>query len=75
MAAAGLVGLEVDHPDQDDDDRAHAAELAKEFGLISTGSSDYHGSNKPTPIAVCTTSPDAYEALVALPSALAPAGP
>lgn len=75
MAAAGLVGLEVDHPDQDDDDRAHAAKLATEFGLISTGSSDYHGSNKPTPIAVCTTSPDEYEALAALPSALPPVGP
>jgi predicted metal-dependent phosphoesterase TrpH len=75
MAAAGLVGLEVDHPDQDADDRAHAARLAREFGLISTGSSDYHGANKPTPIAVCTTSPDEYEALICLPSALPPVGP
>ena len=28
MAAAGLVGIEVDHPDHDADDRAHAARLA-----------------------------------------------
>jgi predicted metal-dependent phosphoesterase TrpH len=75
MAAAGLVALEVDHPDQDSDDRAHAAALARDLGLIGTGSSDYHGSNKPTPIAVCTTPRDAYEALIALPSALEPVGP
>jgi hypothetical protein len=74
MAAAGLVGLEVDHPDHDADDRAHAAGLARELGLVGTGSSDYHGSNKPTPLAARTTTPEAYEALVALPSALRPVG-
>jgi 3',5'-nucleoside bisphosphate phosphatase len=75
MTEAGLVGLEVDHPDQDEHDRAHAAGLARDLGLIGTGSSDYHGTNKPTPIAVCTTSPQAYDALVALPSARRPVGP
>ena len=35
MAAAGLVGLEVDHPDHDADDRAHAAALAAELGLVA----------------------------------------
>jgi 3',5'-nucleoside bisphosphate phosphatase len=74
MAAAGLVGLEVDHPDHDADDRAHAAGLARELGLVGTGSSDYHGSNKPTALAARTTTPEAYEALVALPSALRPVG-
>jgi len=75
MAEAGLVGLEVDHPDQDCDDRAQVARLARELGLIGTGSSDYHGTNKTTPIAACTTSPQAYDALVALPSARRPVGP
>jgi hypothetical protein len=75
MAQAGLVALEVDHPDHDADDRAHAAELARDLGLIGTGSSDYHGSNKATPLAACATSPEAYEALVGLPSALRPVGP
>ncbi len=64
MAAAGLVGLEVDHPDQDAADRAEAAGLARELGLVPTGSSDYHGTNKLTPIAACTTDPAAFEALV-----------
>jgi 3',5'-nucleoside bisphosphate phosphatase len=75
MAAAGIAGLEVDHPDHDESDRAHAAGLARELGLIGTGSSDYHGSNKPTPLAACATDPDAYAALVALPSFGAPVGP
>ena len=66
MAAAGLVGIEVDHPDQDPDDRAHAARLAADLDLIPTGSSDYHGTNKTTPIAACTTDPDAYERLLDL---------
>jgi 3',5'-nucleoside bisphosphate phosphatase len=74
MAAAGLVGLEVAHPDQDADDRAHAAALADDLGLIGTGSSDYHGSNKRTPIGACLTTAQAYERLVALPAALTPVG-
>jgi len=74
MAAAGLVGLEIDHPDQDDRDRAHASRLADELNLIGTGSSDYHGSNKPTGLAVNTTSEAALEALLALPTARRPIG-
>lgn len=75
MAAAGLVGLEVDHPDHDADDRVHAAALASALGLVATGSSDYHGTNKTTPLAAATTTVSSYEALVALPSFLAPVGP
>ncbi|MCW2494564.1 PHP domain-containing protein [Jatrophihabitans sp.] len=75
MAAAGLVGLEVEHPDQDPADRAQAAGLARDLGLIGTGSSDYHGTNKTTGLAACTTAPAALEALLALPAALRPVGP
>ena len=74
MTDAGLVGIEVDHPDHDPADRGEAAGLARELGLIGTGSSDYHGTNKPTPIAMCTTDPEAYEALIALPTARGPVG-
>lgn len=74
MAAAGLVGLEVDHPDHDADDRAHAAALARGLDLIALGSSDYHGSNKTTPLAACTTTPVAYERLIGLPTARRPVG-
>jgi len=72
MAAAGLVGLEVDHPDHDSTDRAHAAGLARELSLIATGSSDYHGDNKAVRLGQCTTLPEAYEQLLALPAARRP---
>lgn len=65
LAEAGLGGLEVDHLDHGPDDRDELRALAKDLGLIVTGSSDFHGSNKTTPLAACTTSVDSYEALVA----------
>ncbi|MGH8960958.1 MAG: PHP domain-containing protein [Jatrophihabitantaceae bacterium] len=75
LAAAGLVGLEVEHPDHDPDDRARAAGLARELGLVATGSSDYHGTNKNrNELGVCTTAPEQFEALIALDSALRPVG-
>jgi predicted metal-dependent phosphoesterase TrpH len=64
MAEAGLLGLEVDHPDHAPHERAHLRGLADDLGLIVTGSSDYHGSNKQTPIGACTTDPSQFEALV-----------
>jgi predicted metal-dependent phosphoesterase TrpH len=74
MAAEGLVGIEVDHPDHDPDDRAHAARLAAELDLVPTGSSDYHGHNKTTRLGQCTTPPDSWERLLSLPAAVAPVG-
>ncbi|WP_369131156.1 PHP domain-containing protein [Modestobacter roseus] len=65
MTDAGLLGLEVDHPDHTPEQREHLRALAGDLGLIRTGSSDYHGTNKLTPIAACTTDPDQYEAIVA----------
>jgi 3',5'-nucleoside bisphosphate phosphatase len=44
MAAAGLDGLEVDHPDQPPADRARWRALAGELGLEATGASDCHGA-------------------------------
>jgi predicted metal-dependent phosphoesterase TrpH len=72
LAEAGLAGLEVDHPDHDVPDRAHLAGLATDLGLIRTGSSDYHGTNKQTRLGACTTAPDQYERLVALATGGAP---
>jgi 3',5'-nucleoside bisphosphate phosphatase len=65
LVAIGLTGVEVDHPDHAPDDRALLRELARDHGLVGTGDSDYHGTNKTTPIAAETTDPDAYERLVA----------
>jgi hypothetical protein len=72
MVGAGLLGLEVDHPDHSPEEREHLRGLAGELGLIVTGSSDYHGSNKTTPIGACTTAPDQLEALLAAGTGTAP---
>ncbi len=63
MAAAGLVGLEVDHPDHLPEERAELRALGADLGLVVTGSSDYHGANKTTPLGACTTTPIALQAL------------
>lgn len=65
LAEAGLGGLEVDHLDHEPEDRDELRALAKDLGLIVTGSSDFHGSNKTIPLGACTTSVESYEALVA----------
>ena len=64
MAGAGLLGLEVDHPDHSPAERAHLRGLAGDLGLIVTGSSDYHGTNKQTSIAACTTDPVQLERIL-----------
>ena len=65
MAEAGLVGLEADHPDHGPAERAHARDLARRYGLIATGSSDYHGTNKITPIGAEVTAEPAYREILA----------
>jgi predicted metal-dependent phosphoesterase TrpH len=65
MAAAGLVGIEINHPDQDEADRGQLRGLAADLGLIATGSSDYHGTNKTTQLGAGLTEPAAYEQLFA----------
>jgi predicted metal-dependent phosphoesterase TrpH len=65
MAAAGLDGLEVDHPDHPADVRRRMREVASALQLIPTGSSDFHGSNKDVQLGAHLTDEGAYEALVA----------
>ena len=65
MAAAGLGGLEVDHVDHDDAARAQLRALADELGLVTTGSSDFHGTHKTVQLGAHTTGDQAYEQLVA----------
>jgi predicted metal-dependent phosphoesterase TrpH len=43
MAEGGMVGLEVFHPDHDDEMRARYAALAARLGLVPTSASDCHG--------------------------------
>jgi 3',5'-nucleoside bisphosphate phosphatase len=60
LAAAGLDGLEVDHVDHDRPTRARLRTLAADLGLLTTGSSDYHGSRKDVALGACTTNPEIY---------------
>jgi predicted metal-dependent phosphoesterase TrpH len=60
LAAAGLDGIEVDHMDHAADTRARLRGLAKELGLLVTGSSDYHGSRKTCELGEYTTHPEVY---------------
>ncbi|MGI9000968.1 MAG: PHP domain-containing protein [Pseudonocardia sp.] len=64
LAAAGLGGVEVDHPDHTASDRDLLRGLATDLDLAITGSSDYHGTNKITPMAAETTAADALEDLL-----------
>ena len=64
LAAAGLAGLEVEHTDHDEDEKAALRVLAADLGLFTTGSSDFHGTNKTVQLGEHTTSPDVYDELV-----------
>ncbi|MGW2590463.1 PHP domain-containing protein [Streptomyces sp. NPDC001515] len=60
LAAAGLDGIEVDHTDHDEPTRARLRGLARELNLLTTGSSDYHGSRKTVALGARTTDPEIY---------------
>ncbi|MFM9446264.1 PHP domain-containing protein [Streptomyces acidiscabies] len=60
MASAGLDGIEVDHMDHDPGTRVRLRGLARELGLLVTGSSDYHGSRKTCVLGEYTTDPEVY---------------
>ncbi|MFE5123413.1 PHP domain-containing protein [Streptomyces sp. NPDC056669] len=64
LAAAGLDGIEVDHMDHDEDTRARLRGLAADLGLLTTGSSDYHGSRKTCRLGEHTTDPEVYGEIV-----------
>ncbi|MFD7920219.1 PHP domain-containing protein [Streptomyces sp. NPDC059740] len=64
LAAAGLDGLEVDHMDHDEATRDRLRSLAAEHALLTTGSSDYHGSRKTCVLGEHTTDPEIYGEIV-----------
>ncbi|GAA2776434.1 PHP domain-containing protein [Kitasatospora sp. CM 4170] len=74
LAAAGLAALEVDHTDHDEAAREHLRALAGDLGLLTTGSSDYHGTRKTVRLGEHTTDPAVYEALVAQATGAKPIG-
>lgn len=46
LAAAGLFGIEIDHPENRPDAKGPLRAIAARHGLAVTGSSDYHGTGK-----------------------------
>jgi len=64
LAAAGLAGVEVFHPDQTETERAGLLALAHDLDLVATGGSDDHGSLTGHRIGCDTTAADAYQALI-----------
>ncbi|MGH4006968.1 MAG: PHP domain-containing protein [Pseudonocardiaceae bacterium] len=61
LAAEGLAGVEVDHPDHTGDDRTALRDLTAALDLLITGSSDYHGTNKTAYLGQETTDPEVLE--------------
>ena len=70
LVAPGLLGIEVDHIDHAPADRARLSELAAELGLLSTGSSDYHGTRKSVRLGAETTSPQSLHRLLGMATGL-----
>src|SRR4029450_8443564 len=64
MAAAGMRGLEVDHPDHTPEARERYRALAQRLGLIATGGSDCHGTRyDPVRLGSSLCDPGAFVAL------------
>jgi 3',5'-nucleoside bisphosphate phosphatase len=55
MAAVGLAGIEADHPDHTDRQRARYRDLAVGLRLEVTAGSDYHGEGKDNALGCATT--------------------
>ena len=63
----GLAGIEVDHEDHDEEVREALHGIARNLGLVATGSSDYHGLGKTGHALACnTTAPDQLDLLLEL---------
>ncbi len=63
LVTSGLNGIEVDHRDQNPDERAMLRVIARELDLVITGSSDYHGTGKLNSLAENHTSKEQWEKL------------
>jgi predicted metal-dependent phosphoesterase TrpH len=72
LAAAGLTGIEVDHPQQDPAQRARLRALAASLDLIPSGGSDDHGELTGFRIGTETAPGDSYERLVELATGAVP---
>jgi len=72
LAAAGLHGVEVWHPDQDQAQRAQLTALAADLGLVASGGSDDHGALTGYRIGCETIAPEEYQRLLSQATGAAP---
>ncbi len=72
LAAAGLHGIEVWHPDQGQEQRALLTALAAELGLVASGGSDDHGALTGYRIGCETIAPEEYQRLLSQATGTAP---
>jgi predicted metal-dependent phosphoesterase TrpH len=66
LAAAGLAGLEVYHPDHTESERARLIATATRLGLVMTGGSDDHGTFNNLGLGREVTPPESYERILAM---------
>ncbi len=66
FVAAGLWGIELDHPENRADWIPPLTAFAKSNGLHITGASDYHGAGKENRLGECTSSAETWQAIRAL---------
>jgi hypothetical protein len=66
LVDAGLAGLEIDHRDNSAAAKVRWADVARRYGLITTGSSDYHGAGKPNRLGEHTTALEQYQRILEL---------
>ena len=72
LSAVGLTGMEINHPQQDDQERARLTELASSLGLVASGGSDDHGSLTGHRIGSEVVPEGGYERLIAQATGAAP---
>jgi predicted metal-dependent phosphoesterase TrpH len=72
LVDAGLAGLEIAHRDNSPASRERWTRVAEQYGLIRTGSSDYHGDGKPNRLGENGTDPAEYARIVATGTGSAP---
>ena len=63
MVGAGLAGIEVEHREHDEAERARLRDFATTHDLLITGGSDYHGAGKPNRLGENLTQPDVLAAI------------
>ena len=65
LVQAGLKGIEAFHPDNGSWATERACELARRYGLLCTGGSDYHGTyGAPRQVGACFITPQEAGAAV-----------